>query len=142
VAAEVCSRAAGMCDVIVGNDMEFGVLAGDAAEGLAAARALVGGGAGIVVYKMGEKGAITITAGEEFSTGIFPVVALKPTGAGDSFLGALVAALAEGRPLREAVLRGAAAAAIVVGRVACAPAMPDRVELDLFLARNPAPGAI
>ena len=141
-AAEVCSRAAGMCDVIVGNDVEFGVLAGDAAEGLAAARALVAGGAGIAVYKMGEKGAITITPGEEFATGIFPVAVLKPTGAGDSFLGALVAALAEGRPLREAVLRGAAAAAIVVGRVACAPAMPDRAELDLFLARNPAPGAI
>jgi 5-dehydro-2-deoxygluconokinase len=142
VVAEVCSRAAGMCDVIVGNDVEFGVLAGDAAEGLAAARALVAGGAGVAVYKMGEKGAITITPGEEFATGIFPVVALKSTGAGDSFLGALVAALAEGRPLREAVLRGAAAAAIVVGRVACAPAMPDRDELDLFLARNPAPGAI
>jgi 5-dehydro-2-deoxygluconokinase len=141
-AAEVCSRAAGMCDVIVGNDVEFGVLAGDAAQGLAAARALVAGGAGIAVYKMGEKGAITITPGEEFATGIFPVAVLKPTGAGDSFLGALVAALAEGRPLREAVLRGAAAAAIVVGRVACAPAMPDRAELDLFLARNPAPGAI
>lgn len=141
-AAEVCSRAAGMCDVIVGNDVEFGVLAGDAAQGLAAARALVAGGAAVAIYKMGEKGAITITPGEEFATGIFAVAALKPTGAGDSFLGACIAALAEGRPLREAVLRGTAAAAIVVGRVACAPAMPDRAELDLFLARNPAPGAI
>ena len=141
-AAEVCGRAAAMCDVIVGNDVEFGVLAGDAAQGLAAARALVAGGAGVAIYKMGEKGAITITPGEEFATGIFPVAVLKPTGAGDSFLGALIAALAAGRPLREAVLRGAAAAAIVVGRVACAPAMPDRAELDLFLARNPAPGAI
>jgi 5-dehydro-2-deoxygluconokinase len=142
VAAEVCGRAAALCDMVVGNDVEFGVLAGDPAGGLAAARALVAGGAAVAIYKMGEKGAITITPGEEFATGIFPVTALKPTGAGDSFLGALVAALAGGRPLREAVLRGTAAAAIVVGRVGCAPAMPDRAELDLFVARNPAPGSV
>jgi 5-dehydro-2-deoxygluconokinase len=38
--------------------------------------------------------------------------------------------------LSEAVLRGSAAAAIVVGRVGCAPAMPTTAELDAFLA-NP-----
>ena len=99
---------------------------------------LIADGARIVVYKMGEKGAITITPMGEFATGIYRTEALKPTGAGDSFLGAFVAALAEGRPLREAVLRGSAAAAIVVARVACAPAMPTRTELDDFLATRPA----
>jgi 5-dehydro-2-deoxygluconokinase len=37
------------------------------------------------------------------------------------------------------VLRGSAAAAIVVGRVGCAPAMPTPRELDAFLAAHPGP---
>lgn len=138
VASGVYSRAAALCDVIIGNDVEFGFMAGDPEKGLDKARSLIADGAKIVVYKMGEKGAVTITPMGEFATGIYRTEALKPTGAGDSFLGAFVAALAEGRPLREAVLRGSAAAAMVVARVACAPAMPTRTELDDFLATRPA----
>jgi len=139
-ASATYARAAALCDVIVGNDLEFGILAGDPARGLEAARALVAGGAAIAVYKMGERGAVTITPEGEMATGIFPTRALKPTGAGDAFLGSFVAALAEARPVREAVLRGSAAAAMVVARVGCAPAMPDRAELDAFLAdRSPTP---
>lgn len=139
VAAEVYSRAGAICDVIVGNDVEFGFMAGDPARGLDKARSLIAAGAQIVVYKMGEKGAVTITGEGEFATGIYPTKALKPTGAGDSFLGAFAAGLAEGRPVREAVLRGSAAAAMVVARVGCAPAMPTTAELNDFLATHPGP---
>lgn len=139
VAAEVYSRAAALCDVIVGNDVEFGFMAGHPGRGLDKARSLVAEGAQIVVYKMGEQGAITITPDGEFATGIYPTQAIKPTGAGDSFLGAFTAALATGLPVRGAVLRGSAAAAMVVARVACAPAMPTRTELDSFMAHHPGP---
>ena len=141
VASETYRRAGALCDVVVGNDVEFGFMAGDPARGLDTARALVSGGAGIVVYKMGEKGAVTVTPEGEFATGIYPTEALKPTGAGDSFLGSFLAALANGRPVREAVMRGSAAAAIVVARVGCAPAMPTTAELDAFLAGHPGPTA-
>lgn len=139
VAAEVYSRAAALCDLIVGNDVEFGFMAGDPNKGLDKARSLIAAGARIVVYKMGEKGAVTITPEGELATGIYPTQALKPTGAGDSFLGAFIAALANGRPVREAVLRGSAAAAMVVARVGCAPAMPTTAELDDFLTHHPGP---
>jgi 5-dehydro-2-deoxygluconokinase len=138
-ATAVYARAGALCDVIVGNDVEFGFMAGDPALGLDKARSLVAGGAAIAVYKMGERGAVTITSEGEVATGIYGTTALKPTGAGDSFLGAFIAALAGGRPVREAVLRGSAAAAIVVSRVGCAPAMPDTAELDAFLAARPDP---
>ncbi|KAF0114123.1 MAG: 5-dehydro-2-deoxygluconokinase [Rhodobacteraceae bacterium] len=141
VAAETYSRAAALCDVIVGNDVEFGFMAGHPERGLEKARSLLRDGAQIVIYKMGEKGAITLTGEGEIATGIYPTEALKPTGAGDSFLGAFLAALAAGRPLRTAVLRGSAAAAMVVARVGCAPAMPDVSELDDFLATHPGPSA-
>lgn len=141
VAAETYSRAAALCDVIVGNDVEFGFMAGHPDRGLDKARSLVAEGAQIVVYKMGEKGAVTITREGEFATGIYPTRALKPTGAGDSFLGAFLAGLASGLPVEAAVLRGSAAAAMVVARVGCAPAMPDLPELDEFLTTHPGPSA-
>ena len=136
IAAEVYARAGAICDVIVGNDVEFGILAGAHDHGLDQARALVAGGARIAVYKQGEHGAITITPEGEFATGIYRTQALKPTGAGDSFLGGFVHGLAAGLDVREAVLQGSAAAAMVVARVGCAPAMPTRAELDAFRAQH------
>lgn len=141
VATEVYSRAAAMCDVIVGNDVEFGFMAGHPDRGLDKARRLIAEGAQIVVYKMGEKGAVTITPTKEFATGIYQTQALKPTGAGDSFLGAFIAGLSGGLPVRDSVLRGSAAAAMVVARVGCAPAMPTSAELDAFLADHSGPTA-
>ena len=141
VAAEVYSRAGAMCDVIVGNDVEFGFMAGDYDKGLDKARALVADGAKLAVYKMGEEGAITITPEGEVRTGIYRTEALKPTGAGDSFMGGLVSGLADGLSVRDAVLQGSAAAAMVVARVGCAPAMPGRAELDEFMKTHEGPSA-
>lgn len=141
VAAEVYSRAGALCDVIVGNDVEFGFMAGSPDLGLEKARSLIADVAQIVVYKMGEKGAVTITPEAEFATGIYPTQALKPTGAGDSFLGAFIAGLADGLTVKDAVLRGSASAAMVVARVGCAPAMPTHAELDTFLAHQSGPSA-
>lgn len=141
-AQRVNLMAARACDILVGNDVEFGLLAGAPEQGLATARALVAEGAAIAVYKMGEKGAVTLTKDAEFATGIYRTKALKPTGAGDAFMGGFLAALSLGRPLREAVLRGSAAAAMVVAKVGCAPAMPDRAALDAFLAARPDPDPV
>ncbi len=141
VAADVYSRAGAMCDVIVGNDVEFGFMAGDYDKGLDKARDLVARGARIAVYKMGEKGAITITPEGEITTGIYRTEALKPTGAGDSFMGGFVSGLAAGQSVRDAVLQGSASAAMVVARVGCAPAMPTRDELDQFLRDHPGASA-
>jgi 5-dehydro-2-deoxygluconokinase len=135
-AARVSAEAAALCDIVVGNDVEFGVLAGDPARGPDHARALAASGAAVVVYKMGEAGALTFAEGREVRTGIFPTTPLKPTGAGDAFLGAFLAALARGGGIGDALARGSAAAAIVVGRVGCAPAMPDADDLDRFLAAH------
>ena len=138
-AAAVYSRAGTLCDIIIGNDVEFGFMAGDYGKGLDKARELASTTASLVVYKMGEKGAITITPDEEFQTGIYAVSALKPTGAGDSFMGGFIASLAAGRPLKECILRGSASASIVVSRVGCAPAMPTPAELDDFLSSHSGP---
>ena len=139
VASEVLSRAAAECDMIVGNDEEFGFMAGDYGKGLDKARELAEGGAGIVVYKMGPEGAVTFSGGEEVRTGVYPVDALKPTGAGDSFMAGVLTSIAAGHDLKTAILRGSACASITVSKPGCAPAMADGPELDAFLARHPGP---
>ncbi len=139
VAADVLSRAGTMAQMIVGNDQEFGFMAGDTSKGLQKAQDLATTTAGIVIYKMGERGAVTLAGGEEIHTGIFPVTALKPTGAGDSFMAGLLSGIAAGLPLRDAVLRGSACAAIVVSKPGCAPAMPDEAQLNAFLKDHPGP---
>jgi 5-dehydro-2-deoxygluconokinase len=129
------SCAAAMSDIVIGNDMEFAVMAGRDG-GLSLAKAIAEDGARISVYKMGEMGSITFHGTLSFETGIFPVTALKPTGAGDAFMGGFLTSLAGGLDLETAVQRGSAAAAIVVTRVGCAPAMPTPAELDGFIASN------
>ena len=138
VAAEVLAKAGAMADVVVGNDEEFGFMAGGIEKGLDHARGLAET-APLIVYKMGPEGAVTFAGGAEIRTGIYPVEALKPTGAGDSFMAGLLASLGEGRGVEESVLRGSACASIVVGRPQCAPAMPYPDDLDAFLASHPGP---
>lgn len=139
VAADVLSRAGDLSDVIVGNDEEFGFMAGGIDKGLAKARDLATTTAEIVVYKMGHKGAVTFADGQEIPTGIYPVDAVKPTGAGDSFMAGFMASLSQDSPMKEAILRGSACASIVVAQEGCAPAMPDTDQLDAFLLDHPGP---
>ncbi len=132
-AAQVCLDAAGASDIVIGNDDEFGLMARDHAKGKALAQRLAARGL-FCVYKRGAAGAVTFTADYQFQSGIFPVVAQKPMGAGDGFMGGLLAGLAQGLGLEAAVRRGAATAAIIVAGVGCAPASPDRAEVDRFMA--------
>jgi 5-dehydro-2-deoxygluconokinase len=133
-AARICGAAARLSDLVVGNDVEFDVLAGGSG-GLAHAQELAASCRG-VIYKMGEKGSIGFAGGARFETPVFAVTALKPTGAGDAFMAGLVTGLAGGMALDAAVRRGTAAAAITVTRVGCAPASPTAAELADFIRHH------
>jgi 5-dehydro-2-deoxygluconokinase len=144
VAEDVLSRAGALSDMIVGNDEEFGFMAGSIDKGLSKARDLGSTSARLVVYKMGPEGAITFvntgtTTPDELRTGIYPAQALKPTGAGDSFMAGLLSSLAGGTSLKDAVLRGSACASYVVARPGCAPAMPTTEQLETFLSDHLGP---
>jgi ribokinase len=62
------------------------------------------------------------------------VSTVDSTGAGDAFNGALAAAIAEGRPLAEAVRRAVAAGALATTHVGAREGMPTAAELEEFLA--------
>lgn len=136
-AERTCHDAAQRADIVIGNDLEFDVMSGGAGGRDLARRLAVHGTT--VIYKMGEKGAVSFANGQSFETPVFAVTALKPTGAGDAFMAGVVTGLAEGLGLAAAVSRGAAAAAITVTRVGCAPASPTAIELVAFMLRHQPP---
>ena len=142
VAKNVLSEAASLSDAIVGNDDEFGFMSGSKELGLKKARDLAKNSDRLVIYKMGEEGSITITDHEEIRTGIYEVKALKPTGAGDSFMAGFVSSIASGYNLNDAILRGSANASITVSKPGCAPAMAKETELNEFLKSHPGPTKI
>ena len=139
VAEEVLSKAGAMSDVIVGNDERGGFMAGGIEKGLDKARELSETHCAIVIYKKGPDGAITFANGKHIETGIYPVKALKPTGAGDSFMAGLMASIAEGYSLEDSLMRGSACASIVVAKPGCAPAMPNKAQLEDFLTSHAGP---
>jgi 5-dehydro-2-deoxygluconokinase len=85
---------------------------------------------------MGEHGSHIYYGRDAIATGVFPVTPIKPTGAGDAFLGSFLAGLSRGEGLTKSIIYGSASAALVVTRVGCAPAMPTLEELSLFVDRH------
>ena len=134
-AKEIYNLAVDYCSGIIGNDDEFAILSGIYDDGLSYAKK-ISRNCDLVIYKMGEKGSITFANNKEIQRGIFPVKPLKPTGAGDAFMGSLIGAILKNYDLQKAIEIGSAAAAIVVTKVGCAPAMPDLDEVLDFMKNN------
>ncbi len=132
-ASDVLSAAGEASDMIIGNDEEFGFMAGDYDAGYQKACDLSAGQKRICIYKMGPLGAVSMCYGEEIRTGIYKVDALKPVGAGDSFMAGLMASLSDGFDFKQAVLRGSAYASITVSKAGCSVAMASKAELGEFL---------
>jgi len=111
-----------------------GVAVNDDAGVARAADALLARGVQNVIITLGARGAFV--AGKE-ARGFIKGYKVKPvdtTGAGDVFNGALAVALAEGKPLLEAVRFGCAAAALSVTRLGAQTSAPVRREIRKLLA--------
>ncbi|MEV6291758.1 ribokinase [Streptomyces sp. NPDC004059] len=84
-----------------------------------------------VVVTLGATGSLYLARGTDPLVIPAPqVTAVDSTGAGDTFVGALAVALAEEKPVREALSWAAAAAAISVQRAGASVSMPYRPEID------------
>jgi sugar/nucleoside kinase (ribokinase family) len=69
----------------------------------------------VIVVKLGEKGAVCFAGGAVYRAGTEPAIPGEPTGAGDAFCGAFLAAWARGKGLPECAGLGNRAARIVLG---------------------------
>lgn len=107
------------------------------ADPLAAARVLLAQGPEAVVLKLGEAGALWVTAEASDRVPAFSVEVVDTAGAGDAFSAGLCWALLQEQPLPAAVRWANACGALAVGRLGTMPAMPGREEVASFLAAYP-----
>ena len=98
-----------------------------------AARELSRHGAREVVITDGARGAWYLTEEERGHVPAFPIAAIDTTGAGDSFHGAYLHGLLEGRPIAQRVRFASAVAAQVCGRVGGRTGLPDLPTVEAFL---------
>jgi ribokinase len=90
-----------------------------------------------VVVTLGAAGSLYASRGAEPLTVPAPrVTAVDSTGAGDTFVGTLAVALAEGRPMRAALAWASTAASMSVQRPGASSSMPYRSEIDAQAASN------
>ncbi|MDD4033368.1 MAG: ribokinase [Bacteroidales bacterium] len=127
--------------LITPNETEAEILTGirvsDEASALQAATFLHNKGVHIVIITMGAAGAFLLENG---SSGMVPaplVKAVDTTAAGDTFNGALVVALSEGKSLQESVTFANLAASVSVTRPGAQSSVPYRKELNV--SPNPFP---
>lgn len=105
-----------------------------------AARELLTRGVGAVVITLGAQGAYWTDGAAAGYVAPFPVAAVDTVAAGDAFNGGLAVALAEGKPLPDAVRWGAAAGALAVTQVGAQDAMPPRAAVERLLLSKPETG--
>ena len=128
-----------LVDVLIPNETETTMLTGlpvsDEADMRAAAAALQSRGVGAVILTLGERGAFLIHDDVAQHIPAFAVQPVDTTAAGDAFVGGFAVALAEGRPLPEAVRWGNAAGALAATGLGAQPSLPRRAAVEALLRK-------
>jgi ribokinase len=123
-------------DWLVVNEIEAAMLTGlptdTPAQIEAAAHALRRRGPSQVVVTLGAAGLLHIGPDGVLALPAPRITAVDTTGAGDTFVGALAAGLADGLPIPTALTRAQVAAALAVTRLGTQSAMPTRAEVEAF----------
>ena len=121
----------GDIDILVDNAGEAASLGPDSAalaRRLRQALVVTRGAAGAIAY---------LRDGGSLTAPVLPIVPIDTTGAGDTFVGVLAAALDQRTPLDQALRRASAAAGLSCLAPGAQSAMPDAAEIDAALARLP-----
>lgn len=127
-------------DMITPNETEAqrltGIAVNDDNDAARAAQALHDKGIATVIITLGSRGVWLSENGNGKLVPGFKVKAVDTIAAGDTFNGALVTALLEGKIMADAVRFAHAAAAIAVTRPGAQPSVPWREEIDAFLQQQ------
>ena len=131
-----------LVDILVLNETELGLLAGggfresdDDARFIDAARSLQTSRDQTICVTLGQRGVVALVGGAPLIIPGRMVGAIDTTGAGDCFVGALAAQLADGAAMRDALEYANAAASICVQRMGAAPSMPTAEEVEALSQR-------
>ncbi|GJM42217.1 MAG: ribokinase [Ardenticatenaceae bacterium] len=134
------AEAYNLCHIVTPNELETEMLVGfrptTVEEAARAASILCERGVETAVIKLGAQGVYYQSSNGSGFVEPFAVETIDTVAAGDAFNGGLAVALAEERPLAEAIRWGAAAGALATTKVGASSAMPSRAELIKLLAQN------
>jgi ribokinase len=138
---EALDELLGVVDVLVVNGLEAERLGGAPVMSL---RAASDAAAWIrtrfaiptVVVTVGDQGAVAVCASGKVESSAWAVGVVDTVGAGDAFVGTLVAERARGTPLDRALHVATAAGALAVTRSGAFDALPSRAELLAFMAER------
>jgi ribokinase len=129
-------------DVAVLNEIELGQATGTRVRATSSRRLVTAAcaklraqGARAVVATLGARGAVVVTADGVTEVPAFKAKVVDTTGAGDCFVGALAARMAEGATPQDAAHYASAAASCSVERLGAAPSMPTARDVAARLAR-------
>ena len=132
-----------LVDILVLNETELGFLGGselsdddEAARIIDVARRLQARQDQTICVTLGKRGVLALAGREEITVPGRAVKAIDTTGAGDCFVGALAAQLADDVPLRAALAFANAAASISVQRMGAGPSMPTAAEVKAVLGAS------
>jgi ribokinase len=120
-------------DILIVNEGELTALAG-AAGSLDEQLARIA--VPTVVVTLGGRGCLARSGQQRLSQAAFAVTPVDTTGAGDTFCGALVAALSRSLPLAESLRRASAAAALACTQMGAQSSIPNLTEVADFLAQH------
>ncbi|MGA2766051.1 MAG: ribokinase [Spirochaetia bacterium] len=123
-------------DYLVCNRNELQALVGGEGDLESQAEVPLGWGVRNMIVTLGVKGSFWRCGREIHRQAAFPVEAVDAVGAGDCYCGVLAAALATGAPVKAALRRASAAAAISTTRRGAQPSMPTGPEIDDFLKKR------
>jgi ribokinase len=122
--------------IITPNETEAEMISGvrivDVDSAATAARNIASMGVQIVIITLGAKGALVFDGSKAEMINALKVTPVDTTAAGDVFNGALAVAIAENKPMDEAVRFACKAAAISVTRQGAQSSAPYRTEVDIF----------
>lgn len=124
----------GNVELLLLNEIEAAQLAGEDRPSRALDRLTREHPAQHIVITRGAAGLLYGRGAERLQLAAFPVQAVDETGAGDAFIGYLMAAWLEGLPLHERLRRASAAGALAVLAGGAASAIPTAADVNRFLA--------
>ena len=133
----VSDKLLGMTDVITPNETEARLLVGlkpdEAISELEVGKKLLERGVRTAIITLGSRGAMIVADSYNEIVPVREVKVVDTTGAGDTFSSSLSVALAEGRPLRDAVEFAGAAASLSVMKYGVVSSLPYRKEVEEFM---------
>ncbi|HUC10234.1 MAG TPA: ribokinase [Stellaceae bacterium] len=118
-------------DLVVANEQEAATLGADPARIATTLRH------GLIVTRGAAGADAYLRNGATLSVPALPVAAIDTTGAGDTFVGVLAAALAQGQPIETGLRRASAAAGLACLARGAQAAMPDAAAIEEAMGRLP-----